>query len=241
MKRLCSLSLHVTLIFVSSLDADVVFLQEVIPDIVELVKGSLPQYTCLQGDTQGYFVVTLLRKQSVQYLSHAVRPFSSTKMERHLLSVEVLCNSYPVVLMNTHLESMAYSSQVRTVQLKKCFRDCVKASPEKTIIFGGDLNLRDSEVLSSGGLPQGIQDIWEVCGCDSDLCYTWDTEKNDNLQFKAPAGPKPKFRFDRVYVRHSQPPRLTTASFALIGQKRIQPEGCFPSDHWGLECLFECR
>lgn len=89
MKRLCSLSLHVTLIFVSSLDADVVFLQEVIPDIVELVKGSLPQYTCLQGDTQGYFVVTLLRKQSVQYLSHAVRPFSSTKMERHLLSVEV--------------------------------------------------------------------------------------------------------------------------------------------------------
>ncbi|XP_049528623.1 tyrosyl-DNA phosphodiesterase 2 isoform X3 [Dermacentor silvarum] len=220
------------------LDPDVVYLQEVVPEIEPKIRDSFARYRYIPGDLQGYYVVTLLKEDTVKCKTHTVSPFSSTKMERHIVQAEATFNNKDLVLLNTHLESMGYSSEVRQVQLRRCFRQCKKEPLEKTVILGGDMNLRDSEVHSCGGLPEDIQDVWTACGSDPGLCYTWDMTCNDNLDFgkKVTA----RLRFDRIYLRHSEPAHLLPVSFELIGQKRLETEQCFPSDHWGIAVQFRC-
>ncbi|KAL1478549.1 hypothetical protein MTO96_035000 [Rhipicephalus appendiculatus] len=225
-------------IVTSILDPDVVYLQEVVPEIEPSIRLKFARYLCIPDASQGYYVMTLLKGETVKYKSHNVAQFSSTKMERHIVQTEATFNDKDLVLLNTHLESMGYSSEVRQMQLRRCFRQCRKEPPGKTVILGGDMNLRDHEVDSIGGVPGGIQDVWTACGSDPGSCYTWDMTCNDNLDF----GKKitARLRFDRVYVRHSEPVHLMPAFFKLIGQKRLETEQCFPSDHWGVAVQFRC-
>lgn len=217
---------------------DIIYLQEIVPEIEPEIRMRFPQYLYLPGDCQGYYVATLLNKNTVNYKSHSVVPFSSTKMERNIVFAEATFNGKPLVLLNTHLESMGYSTEVRKVQLRRCFRMVKKEPAEKTVIFGGDLNLRDKEVDSIGGVPGDVQDMWVASGSDPSCRYTWDMERNDNLDFRDKG--KPQLRFDRVYVRHSLPPSLAPVAFRLIGTQRLERDRCFPSDHWGIVCQFKC-
>lgn len=217
---------------------DVVYLQEIVPEIEPEVRMRFSQYLYLPGDHQGYYAATLLNKSTVSCKSHSVVPFSSTKMERHIVFAETTFNGKHLVFLNTHLESMGYSTEVRKTQLRRCFRMCKKEPAEKTVIFGGDLNLRDKEVDSIGGVPGDVQDVWVASGSDPSCRYTWDMARNDNLDFSNKS--KPQLRFDRVYVRHSQPPSLAPVAFRLIGTQRLEREQCFPSDHWGIVCQFKC-
>ena len=50
--------------------------------------------------------------------------------------------------MTSHLESTAEFSEERKHQLEQAFKAMSEVSPEQTVIFGGDLNLRDKEVRS---------------------------------------------------------------------------------------------
>ena len=51
-------------------------------------------------------------------------------------------------LMTSHLESTAEHSAERVRQLRTSLK-CMKDAPnERTVIFGGDLNMRDKEVFS---------------------------------------------------------------------------------------------
>lgn len=222
---------------IQSLQADVVFLQEVVPHMEHTLRQRFRGHRVISANDDGYYTVMLLNRETVHYVSHKVLSFSSTKMDRNVMCTEVTISGCPLLLMNTHLESMAYSSEVRKAQLRKCFRHCKGQAPEKSIIFGGDLNLRDREVEDIGGLQQGIVDIWELCGRALNTCYTWDMSRNDNLDWR-PGAPKPRFRFDRIYFRPSVPPHLKPSSFVLVGQERLQLQGCFPSDHWGILCEF---
>ena len=43
-------------------DADVVFLQEVIPETFSYLESKLPNYDCIAAKQENYFVATLLRK-----------------------------------------------------------------------------------------------------------------------------------------------------------------------------------
>ncbi|XP_064488700.1 tyrosyl-DNA phosphodiesterase 2-like [Ornithodoros turicata] len=222
---------------IRNLNVDIVFLQEVIPPLIDLISQNFVDYEVINGNSEGYFTTTLLRKCSVHYVSHSVLEFSSTKMERNLTCTQVNFNNHAMLLMNTHLESMGYSSEVRKTQLKKCFRHCVRQPQASSVIFGGDTNLRDHEIQSIGGLPTGIEDIWETCGRSPASSYTWDMTLNDNLDW-AHGATRPRCRFDRIYLRQSQPPYLKPATFNLIGQNRMEVLRCFPSDHWGLLCEF---
>ena len=49
-------------------------------------------------------------------------------------------------LMTSHLESTKEHAKERTNQLEKAFGHMFKADPDRTVVFGGDLNLRDNEV-----------------------------------------------------------------------------------------------
>ncbi|KAL1439152.1 hypothetical protein MTO96_047432 [Rhipicephalus appendiculatus] len=129
------------------LDPDVVYLQEVVPEIEPSIRLKFARYLCIPDASQGYYVMTLLKGETVKYKSHNVAQFSSTKMERHIVQTEATFNDKDLVLLNTHLESMGYSSEVRQMQLRRCFRQCRKEPPGKTVILGGDMNLRDHEHL----------------------------------------------------------------------------------------------
>ena len=71
-----------------------------------------------------------------------------------------------IVLLSTQLESTAKCAYQRMRQLKKCFNIVAVAQrPEdRTVIFAGDLNLRDEEVSRIGGLPVRVMDVWEEPG-----------------------------------------------------------------------------
>lgn len=222
---------------IESAGIDVAFLQEVVPETARLYQSLLPGFKCIVGNSIEYFTVTLIRKATVVYDSHVIYPFSNTCMGRHVAYVKASFKGYPITLMNTHLESTAEFSEQRKVQLFKCFKKCLKEPEDRTVIFGGDLNLRDSEVEDLGGLPQGMRDLWETCGQRKEARYTWDMTRNDNVTWNGRF--KPRCRFDRVYIRAAKPAVMKPAFFGLVGLERLKPHRCFPSDHWGLLCHFK--
>ena len=75
----------------------VAYLQEVVPETLETIREKLSHYRCIVGRFSTdeemldgeYFVVILLRKDSVTYTSHEVLRFHSSSMGRVLLKVQV--------------------------------------------------------------------------------------------------------------------------------------------------------
>ena len=77
-----------------------------------------------------------------------------------------------------------YSAE-RKNQLKQCFEKVLKQNETTTVIFGGDLNLRDKELQSIGNAPPGIEDLWIRTGSRKECQYTWDMTRNTNLEVRA--------------------------------------------------------
>ena len=135
-------------------------------------------------------------------------------------------------LLNTHLESTQEHSDERVRQLEKCLEIMTRRPGDRTVIFGGDLNMRDKEVAKVGGLPPGVKDVWEDLGRREEVRYTWDLQRNSNLEW---AGKwKPKCRFDRVYIRSSDTNNVIADQFGLVGLEKVAGTQAFPSDHWGI-------
>lgn len=88
------------------------------------------------------------------------------------------------------------------------------------------------QVQAIGGLPDKIYDIWDVTGQRKEAKFTWDQVRNDNLEFASKF--KPRCRFDRLYVRHSEPKTVNPVYFELCGLERLKSCQRFCSDHWGL-------
>ena len=164
--------------------------------------------------------------------------FQSSQMGRHLLCQPVVFrNKTEIIFMTSHLESTGKCKAERERQLNHVLASMMEQPEQATVVFGGDTNLRDSEVSSTGGLPNGIVDAWEQNGRPKNTEFTWDMTKNDNLDF--PHRRKPKLRFDRLFVRSGQGQHaLKVSRFELVGMERLT--GCrrFPSDHWGVWCEF---
>lgn len=148
--------------------------------------------------------------------------------------------------MTSHLESTADFSKQRTQQLKQCLEEMSKVEPDCVVFFGGDLNLRDSELQSIGGLPGRICDVWQATGSRKECLYTWDMMRNTNLTMNGKF--KPRCRFDRLYYRpkssdESQTFTLMPVYFELEGLERLKTCNRFCSDHWAIQAycqLQEC-
>ncbi|KAI8488822.1 Tyrosyl-DNA phosphodiesterase 2 [Branchiostoma belcheri] len=221
---------------INSLYPDVVFLQEVIPQTFAYIEAKCDRYKTIAAGTVGYFTAMLLRKSSITFVSENIHPFPTTQMMRNLLIVKAWFGSVPLCLMTTHLESTKDHAAERKRQLQQVFQVLQQQDQTNTVIVGGDLNLRDTEVAAVGGLPAGTVDFWEACGSPQQFKFTWDLTKNDNLDWSFKF--RPKCRFDRVYVRSSRPDQLVPENIKFIGTDRLEGCGRFPSDHWGLLCKF---
>nr|GBM99454.1 Tyrosyl-DNA phosphodiesterase 2 [Araneus ventricosus]GBM99486.1 Tyrosyl-DNA phosphodiesterase 2 [Araneus ventricosus] len=84
--------------------ADIVFLQEVVPQSAEYFRNHLTDYQCLFGNEEGYFIGTLFKKSTVSYKGSQIIDFPTT-MARNCLKVNVgivfLKNSINIVTKST--------------------------------------------------------------------------------------------------------------------------------------------
>ncbi|XP_067004501.2 tyrosyl-DNA phosphodiesterase 2 isoform X3 [Anabrus simplex] len=215
---------------------DIVFLQEVIPETFSYISDKLPEYMCIAGNVEGYFSALMLRRYTVYYDSHKIIQFPSSLMQRNLLCAEVHIGPLKLQLMTSHLESGMEHTKERLNQLQTAFKMIQKMPENQTVIFGGDLNLRDKELSVSGGVPPGIEDLWIACGSRKECQYTWDNVRNTNKS--VPGKFKPRCRFDRIYIRHAHPRAVVPMHFGLIGIQKIINTQSFPSDHWGIQVFF---
>ena len=73
--------------------------------------------------------------------------FENTSMGRNLLMVKLIYKqTVKMAVMTAHLESTVAYAKQRMEQLKKCFKCVQEQDGDLVVLFGGDLNLRDSEV-----------------------------------------------------------------------------------------------
>ncbi|EFO24254.2 endonuclease/Exonuclease/phosphatase [Loa loa] len=211
---------------ISKISADVVFLQEMTPDLVPQIRKNLGgEYSILVATPNlPYFTVVLL-KPFIELISHKAIPYGCSGMGRSMQLVETSAHGHKMMLLNTHLESMKEHSDVRLTQIQECFEQLTEWDDGKTIIvFGGDLNARDSEI---GELPPGFKDAWVAAGSKPKFKFTWDTLLNDNK-----AAGKARCRFDRIIYKSAGV--FSGVDFSLEGQNRIRTSLCFPSDHWAI-------
>ncbi|XP_065154562.1 tyrosyl-DNA phosphodiesterase 2 [Paramisgurnus dabryanus] len=212
--------------------ADVVLLQELVPPYLSQLQNIMKDYEFLQSSQEGYFTGILLRKDRVQLLESNIVKYPTTEMGRNLLIAKVSISGHPLCIMTSHLESCKASSQERLNQLRRVWKWMKEAPQDHTVIFGGDTNLRDWEVKKLGGLPDGINDVWEMLGEPEESRYTWDTSINDNNEIPNSI----RLRFDRLFLRQAaEGARLQPETMTLIGLEKLKCD-YFISDHWGILC-----
>lgn len=225
---------HAICEFVRSKKPDVVFFQEVVRSTWDIMASELGnEYFMYRNSTVKchYYHNLMVRKGSPvvpQQKEVTVDPFEGTGQGRHLLRLATTINGMRVHFMTSHLESLPTDREERKAQLKHCFavmKDLEKSS--EISIFGGDLNLEDSELAEIGGPPENIRDVWEVCGSDKSNELTWHTSN-------------PTKRIDRVYYCPFHA-RLQPTSFELVGKEVLSPYGVLPSDHFGALIAFEIK
>lgn len=213
---------------------DVVFLQELIPAYIQYLKKRAVSYLFIEGSDDGYFTGIMLKKSRVKLLQSEIICYPTTQMMRNLLVAQVTFLGQKLYLMTSHLESCKNQSEERMKQLRVVFQKIREAPDDFTVLFGGDTNLRDSEVVKVGGLPQGVCDVWEQLGKQEHCRYTWDTKANSNKSVPYVS----RCRFDRIYLRSAKiGPKFTPDHMVLVGMEKLDCSR-YPSDHWGIYCTF---
>uniref|UniRef100_A0A4W5PSH0 Tyrosyl-DNA phosphodiesterase 2 n=1 Tax=Hucho hucho TaxID=62062 RepID=A0A4W5PSH0_9TELE len=213
---------------------DVVFLQELIEPYVQYLKKRAVSYTIIEGGEEGYFTGLMLKKSRVKLLSSDVISYPTTQMMRNLLVVKF--RDQELCVMTSHFESCKGQAEERMKQLRVVLKRMREAPSNVTVLFGGDTNLRDTEVTKVGGLPSGVCDVWEQLGKQEHCRYTWDTKANSNKSVPYVS----RCRFDRVYLRPAKEgpgSRMTPDHMALVGLEKLDC-GRYTSDHWGIYCSF---
>lgn len=228
---------------IQDIKADIVFLQEVIPDSEKIIRNKLDKDYAIKDARiwksfpAQYYTLNLVKKNSyVKIIESEVIDYKLSVMTRNMNISHVSINGVTAHFVNTHLESTKDYSSHRIEQMSQIHEWCQTIPREEPVVIAGDLNMRDKELEDAGGLPRDWIDVWESTGKKKECQYTWDMTRNDNLQMNSRW--KPRCRFDRVLVRDSKPSKLMPVSFNLIGIERLKPHVCFPSDHWGIMSLF---
>jgi len=113
----------------------------------------------------------------------------------------------------------------------------------RAVVLGGDLNMREADLTATGGGggtgPTGLDDLWFLGGCREECRYNWDLTRNTNKEVSGRF--KPRARFDRIYLRDSNPSRVRVKYFGLSGLEKVPGTQSFPSDHWAIEATLRIK
>lgn len=210
----------------AELDADVVALQEVTPDLLALLRASpwvrahcaLPERPERLLEEVGYGVL-LLVKPAVQHFTW--QPFEST-MGRGLLTA-VLPGGLHVG--TVHLESMRTNTGPRAEQLAAATR-WLRPAPAALLV--GDFNFDDDDPGAPGLGPW--TDLWTV---GQPHAPGWTADEVVNTMRSRPRPPERR-RIDRVLL-HQQDPGSgwVLEDIRLAGTKMLAPS-VWMSDHYGV-------
>lgn len=132
---------------------DVVFLQELIPPYVQYLKKRAVSYLIIEGGEDGYFAGMMLKKSRVKFVESQIVTYPTTQMMRNLLVAQVNFKGQKLCLMTSHLESCKGHAEERMKQLRVAMQRMREAPDDVTVLFGGDTNLRDTEVAKVGLPP----------------------------------------------------------------------------------------
>ena len=125
-------------------------LQEVIEESEGLLRDGLKRAYEFSISTKrcSYYTMIMHRKKTCSLMStKTVIDFENTSMGRNLLMVKLIYKqTVKMAVMTAHLESTVAYAKQRMEQLKKCFKCVQEQDGDLVVLFGGDLNLRDSEV-----------------------------------------------------------------------------------------------
>ena len=94
-----------------------------------------------------YYTMILSKRKTCKIESSDLIEYPNTVMARNLLEVKLAyMDKVNLCVLTTHLESTVDYSKERINQLRTCFEHIAQIDKSYSIFFGGDLNLRDSEV-----------------------------------------------------------------------------------------------
>ena len=97
--------------------------------------------------SNNYYTMMLVKKASCKILDVNVINFGNSLMHRNLLQARISFKSMiEFYAMTAHLESTKDYAKSRLDQLRECFREMSKIDEKYPVFFGGDLNIRDTEV-----------------------------------------------------------------------------------------------
>lgn len=210
--------------------ADVVALQEVLPETLALIAADprIREHFTLSdttGDTLGdYGVVVLSRLPMSRVVLHDL----PTSHGRRLLVTAVDVGGAKLGVSTVHLESLEFNSARRQEQLETSF-EVLRDGPEE-MLFMGDMNFADGgeEELS---VDPAFTDL--ALAASSKPPFTVDGYRN--TMRKAMHGSSKRARYDRVFLR-SPSGRWKAESVALLGADPIPGarDDLFVSDHFGV-------
>lgn len=210
---------------------DVICMQEVIPDMYEILKLKLSEYP-------HYFPQSLENKYgSVIMSKHPMencidQKFSGSKMGRSLLISTINVDSIPIIIGNTHFESEfqrkeSNNEKIYQYEYTQSILDSLYDNYQN-IIFCSDTNLLTHEE-SLFFVDDVWKDAWKEKGVRNEQ-YTYDYFTNENLRIKNVG--KFRSRLDRILYRNDN---LKVETFSLVkGIYGMLP----PSDHHGVEASF---
>lgn len=229
---------QVILALLMSEDADVIQLQEVIPETYHLLRGAFREqgYTSSDLVPFHYFTMTLVKMSTFATFSFERVEFDSAAISqqgRYILKTNVLALSgESMVFLNCHLEStgIAFKSPesfARQAQLRTALDIIIQSriSHSTLVLLTGDLNIRDTEANAVLKQYPSLADL-----SPKPPSNTWFLPNNDKVQY----------RFDRIYGHNSLISQVS--EFRLIGCVPIFDSSSgspylTPSDHRGISMI----
>ncbi len=223
-----ALRLDAQLALMRALDPDVIALQEVMPDLLALLRAdpvirsryAVPEDAERLFGTVGYGVLLLVRPALDGF---TWRPFPSSTMGRGLLTATLADGT---AIATTHLESMRVNTAARAQQLATA-TDWLTGAP--AAVLTGDFNFDDDDPGAPGLGPW--TDLWPV---GQPHAPGWTADEVANTMRSRPRPPEQR-RIDRVLLHQRAPAggpwRLDRIE--LVGTETLADQ-VWISDHFGI-------
>lgn len=213
-------------------DADFVCLQEVVPEVVDILTKELKdvyKYIYPEQIELGYGCMILSKHEPTEYIEYE---FEETKMGRklHLIILEDL----KLVIATAHFESeFRKINLIKTSQYEQAHEILNDLhSKHYTIVLCSDTNILEHEESHFITTDRNWLDVWNKFETEDELnTYTYDTKLNQNL-INRNFQKQIRSRIDRIIYCGFN---INPINFKLI---KGLPDLIEPSDHFGVFTKF---